>query len=89
VTLEKEFTIRNWKGLHMKAASMFVRTANQFDAEIHVQKDAARVNGKSILGLMGLAAGKGSTVVVSTSGRDADAALAALGKLIDAKFGEE
>lgn len=68
---------------------MFVKIANQFDSEIFVQKDGETVNGKSIMGLMMLAAGPGSKLMVEARGSDANQALTELEALIDRKFGEE
>lgn len=68
---------------------MFVKTASRYRCEVWVEKDGERVNGKSIMGLMMLAAGKGSVLEVEADGDDADAVLADLKKLIDSSFGEE
>ena len=83
------FSIRNERGLHARAAAKFVKTAGEFDADINVSKDGQTVSGASIMGLMMLAAGIGSTIEVSASGKDAVAVLDALEKLIDDRFGEE
>ncbi|MDH3335121.1 MAG: HPr family phosphocarrier protein [Rhodospirillaceae bacterium] len=82
-------SIRNERGLHARAAAKFVKTAGEFDADINVSKDGQTVSGASIMGLMMLAAGIGSTIEVSASGKDAVAVLDALEKLIDDRFGEE
>jgi len=87
--LEKAFIIRNRLGLHLRAAAQFVKIANKFECEIQVERDGTMVNGKSIMGLAMLAAARGSKIVVSTDGVDANEALDALGALIDNKFGEE
>jgi len=84
-----DLTIKNRLGLHARAAAQFVQTANQFRAEISVAKDGETVNGKSIMGILMLAAPKGSQITVAAEGPDAAAALMALERLIDAKFGEE
>ncbi len=68
---------------------MFVKTANQFSAEIWVEQDDEQVNGKSIMGLMMLAAASGSTIAVSAEGSDAEEALEAIGALIDGGFKED
>jgi phosphocarrier protein len=88
-SLRKEFTINNKLGLHARPAAMFVKLANTFSAEIWVEKDGEQVNGKSIMGLMMLAAPGGSTIEVSTEGEDAEAAIEALGKLVEGGFQEE
>lgn len=85
----RRFPIRNERGLHARAAAKFVKTAGEFDAQTSVSKDGQTVSGASIMGLMMLAAGIGSTIEVSANGNDATAALDALEKLIDDRFGEE
>ena len=89
LTAEREFDIRNRLGLHARAAAQLVRLANQFSSEIRVVKDGVEVNGKSIMGVLMLAAPKDTRILVRASGADADEALAAIGALIDRKFGEE
>ena len=86
--IEKTFTIQNEAGLHARPAAMFVKLANSFEADIWVEKDDEQVNGKSIMGLMMLAAGPGSTVLVTTEGSDAGEAMEAIGGLIDRGFNE-
>lgn len=86
--LKKEFTIINKLGLHARAASSLVKTANAFEAEVNIGKDELRVNGKSIMGVLLLAASQGSTIQVETDGPDEDQALTALGELITDGFGE-
>ena len=83
------FTIRNRLGLHARAAALLVKTANRFEAEITVEKDGLEVNGKSIMGILMLAAYKGSKVTVKVEGRDSLQALQTIGRLIENKFGEE
>lgn len=83
------FTIVNELGLHARPAALFVQTANLFSSEISVEKDHEWVNGKSIMGIMMLAAGKGSSIRIRAEGDDAAAALAELGKLIEDRFGEK
>lgn len=85
---EQTFTIVNTLGLHARAAAQLVQTANRFQSEVLVHKEGARVNGKSIMGVLTLAAAKGSRITVSCEGADAEPALAALAKLIEAGFGE-
>ena len=85
---EKTFLIVNALGLHARAAAQLVQTANRFRSEIHVEKDGMLVNGKSIMGVLTLAAAKGSSILVSCDGEDADAAMTALAKVIENGFGE-
>jgi phosphocarrier protein len=87
--LAKEVVIQNRLGLHARPAAMFVREANRHRCEIHVEKDGETINGKSIMGLMMLAAGMGSKIVIHVSGQGADEALDSLHKLIERKFDEE
>jgi len=87
--MEKTFTIQNKLGLHARAASFFVQEANRFEAEIFVIKDDQEVNGKSILGVLMLAAPRGSEITLRADGDDAVEALEALGALINNLFGEE
>ncbi|PWU09177.1 MAG: HPr family phosphocarrier protein [Verrucomicrobia bacterium] len=89
VRIEKELVIRNRNGLHARPAAMFVKVANKYRAELWVEKDGERVNGKSIMGLMMLAAGKGSTLKLILEGTDAEKALSELHELIESRFGEE
>jgi len=81
--------IKNQRGLHARAAARFVKCAEGFAAEITVAKKDMTVSGLSIMGLMMLAAGPGTTIEVSASGPQARAALDALAALVDGKFGEE
>ena len=85
----KELTILNRLGLHARPSAMFVKTASRFRAEVWVEKDGERVNGKSIMGLMMLAAGQGSTLLISCEGADADKALAEIEAVITRKFDED
>jgi len=89
VNVEREFDILNRLGLHARAAAQLVRVANGFASEIHVMKDGMVVNGKSIMGVLMLAAPKDTKILVRASGLDAEEALAAIGELIEQKFGEE
>lgn len=82
------FTIQNRLGLHARAAALFVQMVTPLDVDVFVTKDDQTVNGKSIMGLMMLAAGKGSSIAVEARGPDADAALRAIGALVDDKFRE-
>jgi phosphocarrier protein HPr len=85
----KELTVANKLGIHARPAALFVKTANRFASDIFVEKDGERINGKSIMGLMMLAAGPGSKVTIHASGADAPQALAELEALVRRKFDEE
>ena len=87
--LEKELTIMNRLGLHARPAAMFVRIASRHRAEIWVSKEGEEVNGKSIMGLMMLAAGQGSKLRIRCDGPDADKALEELEELIKSGFNED
>lgn len=87
--METELVIVNKLGLHARPAAMFVRVANRFSSEIWVEKDGEEINGKSIMGLMLLAAGCGSKLRVTAVGDDAADALKELEALIARKFDEE
>jgi len=82
------FVIVNTLGLHARAAAQLVQTANRYKAEVLVDKDGQEVNGKSIMGVLTLAAAKGSEITVTVEGDDADKALEALAKVIESGFGE-
>jgi phosphocarrier protein len=84
-----ELIIGNKLGLHARPAAMFVRVANRFGADIQVEKDGEEINGKSIMGLMLLAAGCGSRLKVTVTGADAADMIKALEELIARKFDEE
>lgn len=85
---QAEVDIVNKLGLHARASAKLTQLAAQFKCDIWLSRDGRRVNAKSIMGVMMLAAGIGSRVAIETEGPDADAALAALTKLIADKFGE-
>ena len=87
-SLRKELIINNKLGLHARPAAMFVKLANQFDAEIWVGHDDEEVNGKSIMGLMMLAAASGTQISIRAEGGDAPAAISALGDLVEGGFEE-
>jgi phosphocarrier protein HPr len=89
VVIEQSFFILNELGLHARAATRFVQTANRFAADVEVEKDGQRVNGKSIMGVLMLVAAKGSRITVRSEGKDAQQAMDALRALIESKFGEE
>ena len=86
--LTKELVVQNKMGIHARPAAMIVRITNKFKAEVFVEKDEEQVNGKSIMGLMMLAAGKGSKVKFIVTGEDAAAMLAELDALFTKKFDE-
>jgi len=88
VSVKKELEIVNELGMHARAAGAFVKTAEKFSSEIKVVRDGMEVNGKSIMGLMMLAAFKGSMITVCCSGDDETEAFCALEELIGNKFGE-
>ena len=88
-TLHASATILNKRGLHARASAKIVEASARFQSEIHIIKDGQAVNGRSIMGLMMLAASIGSTVMVTAEGPDAQEALTAMLALIEAKFGEE
>jgi len=87
--LKKDFLIINKLGLHARASALFVKTASRFAAEVRLAKEGIEVNGKSIMGIMMLAASKGTTVSLSVEGTDEAEALQAIGDLITTGFGEE
>lgn len=86
--IEKEVTIINRLGLHARAAAKFVQTASRFEAEITISNKGKSVNGKSIMGVMMLAAGKGSSLLINCDGEDENEAITALEELIQDYFGE-
>jgi phosphocarrier protein len=88
-TLRRTLRIANKRGLHARAAAKFVRTVGQFDATVRVDFKGQQVSGLSIMGLMMLAAGIGSEIELSCSGRQAVEAMSALSALVEGKFGEE
>ena len=85
----REIPIINKRGLHARASAKFVQMVERFNAEVWVTRGNETVGGTSIMGLMMLAAGPGTTVVVSAIGPDAEAAIAAITKLVESKFNEE
>ena len=86
---EKEITIVNRLGMHARPAAMFVRIASRFRCDIWVEKDGDEINGKSIMGLMMLAAGQGSKLRLRCEGADAEDALRELEQLVASRFNEE
>jgi phosphocarrier protein len=89
LAITRDLLVSNKLGIHARPAAMFVKTANRFRCDIFVEKDGEKVNGKSIMGLMMLAAGPGSKLTVSAEGQDASQALAELETLLRRKFDEE
>jgi len=87
--LKREYTIRNTLGLHARPSALLTQTASRFESEVWITKGGQRVNAKSIMGVLMLAAGKGTVVTVDTDGPDEAQALEAVGALIDAGFDEE
>ena len=87
--VRRELTIANTLGLHARPAAMFVQMASKFLSEITVERGSERVNGKSIMGIMMLAAGKGLKITVTAEGADAANAVSALEELVNGKFGED
>jgi len=87
--MTRDFRVSNKLGIHARPAALFVKTANRFSCDIFVEKDGEKVNGKSIMGLMMLAAGPGSKLTVYANGHDASQALTEIEILINRKFDEE
>lgn len=88
VSQTREVQVRNRLGLHARAAAQFVKTAGRFRAEITVEVGRQRVNGKSIMGLLMLAAAQGTTLRLRAAGDDGPVALQALSDLVESRFGE-
>ena len=86
--VEKKVVIKNKLGLHARPAALFVQTANRFKCEVEILKGREKVNGKSIMGIMTLAAGAGTALTIRTQGDDAALAMEELLKLIANDFGE-
>jgi phosphocarrier protein len=87
--ITKELVVTNKLGIHARPAAMFVKIANRFECDIFVEKDGERVNGKSIMGLMMLAAGPGSKLLICAEGEDAARAVVEIEGLIKRKFDED
>ena len=87
--LQKEFLIINKLGLHARASALFVKTSSRFSSDVKLARDDVEVNGKSIMGIMMLAAAKGTRVRLSVDGDDEAEAMAAIGALITDGFGEQ
>ncbi len=88
-SLEKKFMVQNKLGLHARPAALLVRAANRFQSEITIQKGKTKVNAKSIMGVMMLAAGPGAKVTIRITGLDAAQAMKELEKLFEHNFGEK
>lgn len=87
--LQQEFTIVNKLGLHARASALLVKTATRFQSETKIERDGVEVNGKSIMGIMMLAAAKGTIIKLKVEGMDEQDAMSVLGDLIRNGFGEE
>jgi phosphocarrier protein HPr len=87
--LEREFTIVNKLGLHARASALLVKTSIRFNSEIRIEREGVEVNGKSIMGIMMLAAAKGSAIKLKIEGVDEAEAMSTLGELIKNGFGED
>ena len=87
--LQKEYVIVNKLGLHARASALLVKTSSRFNSEVKIAREGVEVNGKSIMGIMMLAASKGSTVCLTVDGADENEAFQAIGDLIANGFGEE
>lgn len=87
--LQRDVTIENKLGMHLRAAAVFIETANKFSCDVHLRKNERTVNAKSIMGLMTLAATYGSTVTIITEGASELEALEALTALVKNRFGEK
>ena len=88
-TLTRIIEITNKKGLHARASAKFVQTVERFDAQVKVTRGAETVGGDSIMGLMMLAAGPGTSIKIETSGADAARVMEAICELVGSRFGEE
>jgi len=86
---ERTFVITNKLGLHARAANMVVQVASNFESTITMDKDGIEANAKSIMGLLLLAAGQGSMIIVRAEGKDCREAIEKIGELIEGKFGEK
>ncbi len=89
MTVARTVEICNERGLHARASAKFVKLASSFDAEIHVSREGQTVDARSIMGLLMLAAGPGSSVEISAEGPEAEMAVAALAELVDGRFEED
>ena len=87
--ISKNLVVQNKLGIHARPAALFAKTANRFKSDVFVEKDGETINAKSIMGLMMLAAGPGSKILVIAKGPDAADAVKAVEELLASKFGEE
>jgi phosphocarrier protein len=87
--ISRELLITNKRGLHARASAKFVQTVERFNADVWVTRGGETVGGTSIMGLMMLSAGPGTSIVVSATGAEAEAAIAAISELVESKFNEE
>ncbi len=87
--VEKEIVIRNKLGLHARAAVKFVNLANRYSSKVRIIRNETEIDGKSILGILTLAATKGTPIILQVSGKDEEEAMEALVRLIQNKFGEK
>lgn len=87
--VEKILTVKNRAGIHARPASLIAQTANKFSSEITLEKDSIEVNAKSIMGVITMAAGYNTTIVLKVDGEDEQEALAAIERLFETKFEEE
>lgn len=87
--IEKKLVVKNKLGLHARPAALFVQLANRFECDIMVKKGQKAVNGKSIMGILMLAAGKGSRILIRASGKDAQIAVEELERLVSSNLPEE
>ncbi|MCA9218476.1 MAG: HPr family phosphocarrier protein [Planctomycetales bacterium] len=89
VRITKTVTVVNPEGVHMRPAHMFVRLAGQFSSDIEVTKDGQSVDGKSIIGILTLAASQGTEITIGANGEDAEQAIAALTEMVSSGFADE
>jgi phosphocarrier protein len=87
--IERDLTIRNRAGLHTRPASKLVKTASQFESDVYLQRDNYEINGKSVIGVMTLAAEQGATLTLLVEGEDEEEAANAITELFEDGFGEE
>ena len=85
----QEVIIRNRLGLHARAAAKFVHTATRYSSQIKISRDGRTMDGKSIMGILLLAAGRGTSLLITAEGDDEEAAVTALAELVESGFGEE
>lgn len=88
-TLSRDVTVQNRQGIHARPSASFVKLASQFTCDVFIEKDGETINGKSIMGLLMLAAGPGSKLRIVCTGADCHVAMTQLCALVDAKFGED